>query len=644
MGYNGAIFNILKYIDLYGTDFNFYSEKQRKYYNVFGGILTLLSLGAGFLVFILVNIDDITHNNLISTISTSKEPYRKVKFLEEKIWIPWRIRDYHSNTMNFTGVFYPIVYYYHASRANPSAALDLSYDILNYKLCNETSMVNYTDSFSLDVDLDKLYCIEMDYLDMGGGWEADFINYIEFDLFICEGGIDYDENNTKCSSYERIIKVAGPDNSFLMNIYYPVVHYQPMNKENPIFVKYDNLYYHLSRFTNKIDRFYLQQHILKDDTGWVIKNEKTYSYWGYMHLSGDNYANGDEKDIMNEGSSSRLYSFNLYLSTDVVFYNRYYKKILSILANGLPIINSIFGIFKLIAKFFKISSQNQKLTELLFENLQKNSKTQKFKILERRENKFLSEKGDKNIINIRNNINNINIINQKNNNNNNNILSSIKIFTQNEKEKSLEKSKDSIKSKNESSIIQNIFMSSQQMNDAIFNTNNDNSKKNYIRDINVKNKKTNEYININKDKLSSISPLFKDICINKYSFDKIDISPINKNSNNNNIHYKKQQLFPYKYYLCIYFLRNSDYKKKSVFFPNKFLYIYTFICNLVDISSYLILQREFEILKNTFITDKYRAILESSKKINVNDQSFSSDIKECLNINKKSILGKFKNE
>ena len=155
-------------------------------------------------------------------------------------------------------------------------------------------------------------------------------------------------------------------------------------------------------------------------------------------------------------------------------------------------------------------------------------------------------------------------------------------------------------------------MSSKQMNDAIFYPNNDNSKKNYIRDINVKNKKTNDYIN--------------------------------KNSNNNNIHYKKQQLFPYKYYLCIYFLRNSDYKKKSVFFPNKFLYIYSFICNLVDISSYLILQREFEILKNTFITDKYRAILESSKKINVNDQSFISDIKECLNIRKMSILGRFKNE
>jgi hypothetical protein len=636
---NTKLGKLLEYLDFFGTTFTFYTEGGRKLYTPLGGILTILSIIVSIFILVYIKLEDFLHYNPISSTTSKINNYRNIKFREEKIWIPWRIRDFGGKTVNHKDFLYPIIFYYKGIRNHTLKKMEITYDLINYKLCNETSMVNYTDSFSLDVDLDKLYCFEMDYLDMGGGWEADFINYIEFDLFICEGGIDYDENNTKCSSYEKIIKVAGQDNSYLMNIYYPVVHYQPMNKENPIFVKYDNLYYHLSRFTNKIDRFYLQQHILKDDTGWVIKNEKTYSYWGYMHLSGDNYANGDEKDIMNEGSSSRLYSFNLYLSTDVVFYNRYYKKILSILSNGLPIINSIFGIFKLIAIFFKISSQNQKITELLFENLQKNSKTQKFKILEKRENKFLSEKNDKNIINIRNSINNINIINQKNSNNNNNILSSFKIFTQNEKEKN----KDSIKSKNESSIIQNILLSSNQMNDAIYNTNNDNSKKNYIRDINVKNKKTNEYININKDKLSSISPLFKDICINKYSFDKIDISSINKNSNNN-INYKKQQLFPYKYYLCIYFLRNSDYKKKSVFFPNKFLYIYSFICNLLDISSYLILQREFEILKNTFITDKYRAILESSKKINVNDQSFSSDIKECLNIKKMSILGRFKNE
>ena len=106
---------------------------------------------------------------------------------------------------------------------------------------------------------------------------------------------------------------SGLDDSFAMDIYYPVVHYQPTSKTNPIFVRYDNIFYHLSRFSNKIDRLYLQQHILKDDQGFITTNIKTYSYWGIVSLNGDSYTIGNKRDLMNEGSTSRFYSFNIYI-------------------------------------------------------------------------------------------------------------------------------------------------------------------------------------------------------------------------------------------------------------------------------------------------------------------------------------------
>ena len=53
-------------------------------------------------------------------------------------------------------------------------------------------MAKYADSFIIDIDLDQLYCIDMEELDMGGSWDSLFINYVEFDLYICEDGIDYD--------------------------------------------------------------------------------------------------------------------------------------------------------------------------------------------------------------------------------------------------------------------------------------------------------------------------------------------------------------------------------------------------------------------------------------------------------------------
>jgi hypothetical protein len=48
-------------------------------------------------------------------------------------------------------------------------------------------------------------------------------------------------------------------------------------------------------------------------------------------------------------------------------------------------------------------------------------------------------------------------------------------------------------------------------------------------------------------------------------------------------------------------------------------------------------------MKSTIMVGKYREIFENRQKINVNDHSFNADIKECLDTQKFSILGKFIN-
>ncbi len=76
---------------------------------------------------------------------------------------------------------------------------------------------------------------------------------------------------------------------------------------------------------------------------------------------------------MNEGSTSRLYSFNIYLKYDVIYYKRKHKKISFICAEGMPVINAVFTVFRIMAKFIKIASCNKKLIELLFDNIKKNN-------------------------------------------------------------------------------------------------------------------------------------------------------------------------------------------------------------------------------------------------------------------------------
>ena len=126
------IIEILKYFDCFGTTFNFYTERNIKLYTVFGGILTLLSITFGLIIFIYINLDDFLHNIPDSTISTKRENFRKIKFKDEKIWIPWRIRDFGGKTKNHKNLLYPIIFYYKGIRNNASNSMDISYELINY--------------------------------------------------------------------------------------------------------------------------------------------------------------------------------------------------------------------------------------------------------------------------------------------------------------------------------------------------------------------------------------------------------------------------------------------------------------------------------------------------------------------------------
>ena len=598
----------LKYFDFFGEIFSFYIEKNRKLYTPLGGIMTLLFFIFSTIIFIYMNLDDFLHNLPNSTTSREKEVIRKIKFKDEKIWIPWRIRDFGGKTVNHTDFIFPIIYYYKGIKDKELKKMVTSYELINYKLCSETSMANYTELFNIDIQLDQLYCIDMEDLDISGSWYSDFIFLISFNIYACKNGIDYDENNENCTTYDQIAEFTGINNCLVFEMYYPVVYYQPMNKNTPIFIEYENYFYYLSRFSNKIDRLYLQQHVLEDDRGWIAKNEKMYSRWGCTSLNGESYAIGNKRDLMNQGSTSRFYSFNIYLKPGIIYYKRSYKKLYLIIADGLPIINIVFIFFGLIAKIFKISSHNQKLAELLFENLKEKKS---FMILSPKKNdntKF--RKGNTPI-----NKNNLSINKDDNN------FSSIHLaYQENYNEPSSNQNqKNQITNKNIGKD-ENKFYNSSSFINSLNNNNN-------------MNQNVNIFTNKKNDLSSNFSFKKKK---HRKTYDLMDFSLKSRT------HYIKKQLFPFKYYLCSIFIKNIDISKGSYFFTHKFIAVYTFICQLFDISSYLILQKEFQTMKNTILEEKERKIIESGEKINISNSSFNIQMKECLEKNKFLIFGKLK--
>ena len=134
------------------------------------------------------------------------------------------------------------------------------------------------------------------------------------------------------------------------------------------------------------------------------------------------------------------------------------------------------------------------------------------------------------------------------------------------------------------------------------------SNNNILYPINIKSnesyKKCSVNNNIRKNKIDSKSPQIKK--------------------------YEKLELFPYRYYFFISFIKNIDIRKLTLLFSKKFTKVHLFLSRMFDISSYLFLLREFQMLKNTVLKGEEINIIEKDSKINVNGISFMKNMNECI--------------
>ena len=357
--------NLLRVIDFYGQRFNLYIGYKPKFYTCFGGIMTLLSFLSYILIFIILGNDDLKRKNPISNTSTvPPSGYKNIKFGEEKIYLPWRIIDYDENPINITNVIYPRIFYFTVQPDNITGELITKYNLVNYKLCNETSMKNLGKEYIIDIPLETLYCIDMENLKVGGSWNADFLNFIRFDLYMCKDGIDYNESNFECTSYDNLENIYGRGESIFFELLYPNVQFQPTNLDVPILIVYKTHYYIINKYTNKLDRLYLQEYVFEDERGWLINNPNNISYWGVNSINGESYIQ-HEKDVLRFASNSKCYTLNIYFELGIVFFTRKYKKLYEILGEIFPIMNVFHFIFEILAKKINEAYSAKKLNEYI---------------------------------------------------------------------------------------------------------------------------------------------------------------------------------------------------------------------------------------------------------------------------------------
>ena len=587
--------DFLRYCDFFNVKYNFNYENKINI-TIFGGLMGITFIIISIIVIIILSIDDIRKLNPITT--KSEIPggdFRVVNLKESNIYIPWRLITYEEKFINHKGILYPSITLIEGN-LDENIGMDLKVHNLNYTLCNETSMINITDQYEIDTPLNELFCIEQNDIPFGGSWLSDKLFYLEVNLFLCEDGIKYNASDNRCTPLQDIVKFT--NTTWLFEFFYPNVQFQPTNHDIPMRVIYKNYYYRLSSYTYKLERLYIQENILHDDTSLITTKSKNNSCWGVSTIYGDTYFWQEEQDPLVKSNSSVLFSLDIYMDQGYIYYTRSYKKIFDIISNVFPILNFLLIIFYKLTVWVKSAFAKQSIVEMIFENSKIFKNKKKF------------------------------YLNIENNTNNNNMKprNTIYINKRPKFEDNLKINKDKMIPKKINSInnmhIRDNCSANKEPNKSIMKKTVDH---NYKDDSHL------ELFNA-----FSIKKLIKSKernGNNKYlsNIDEKSNNANKDNKDNSNEEYipkkEKKSLFPLFYFFMDIFLDKLDKPRSFCCLDKKYLIVYNFMGVLFDISSYVLLFKYFNIYKTVFSEElKSLNINRFDKKININNREMMATL------------------
>ena len=584
----------IKYLDSFVIKFHFYTNNQPNHQNIFGGIMTFIYVLVCIGIFIVFSYNDIYRLNPISSISEiTNAKQRTVNLKNEKIWLPFRIVSDKYKYIDHRGKIY-IFPYLVEGIYNNEIGMELKYHLLNYKFCNETSMAFKPDNYKIDVPLNELFCIDQEDILFGGNWNGNYINYLEINFFLCKDGIYFNSSDSRCSN---VIKLFNNINSSLtLDFYYPVVQFQPADLETPISIIYKNFFYKLSAYSHKIEKIYIQEHILSDDRNLISTNYKNTSCWGTRTIYGDDYSIAIEKDPIIKDNYNQIFTMEIYMDYGLVYYTRKYNKVFYIISNVFPLFKLALYFIKKFTQHIKISITKRKLAGLIFEDkiysnfsfLKSESINDNVGLsinklnIKKDDSKNDLLKENNNIFEPKNPLNDLNMKNQK--------MISLKKFQKNKNTLSGK----NLKIKSNISLTENNEV--KKFSNKLFPLTN--SKK--------KNALINESPNLNIQKKS-------------------------KRSN---------EIFSFYYFFLDFIFDKLIYPNKFFCISKEYFTVYNFMCQIYDISTHIILFKQFNLLNNTL-----KKIYEKNgfcpahpfKKININDTDLIEKLNKDLK-NKKSIL------
>ena len=588
--------DFIKYIDSFGIKFHFYTNNQPNHQNVFGGIMTFIYIVICIIIFIGFSYEDLYKLNPISSKSEISDIQpRMINLKKEKIWIPFRIVNIENKFIDHRGILH-ITPYYIEGINNKEIGLELKHHILSYKLCNETEMGNKPDNYIIDVPLNELFCIDKDDLPFGGNWDGDNLNYLSINLYLCDEGIYFNSSDLRCAKANTLFNSI--NSTLLFDFYYPIVQFQPTNYQIPMSIIYKNYFYKLSAYSYKLEKLFIKEHVLSDDKHMITNKYQNTTCWGISSLFGDDYYLPREGDPMIKNKINQVFTMEIYMDYGIVYYTRKYNKIFTILSKVFPIFKFCLVLIKKFTQHIKISFTKRELAELIFER------------------KKISKEIDS-----KENIRSPSLFKVKNISSR--VNESHNEFLKNKKHNKKYKMQISLENnvKNEKGNDTNSYNPNLNNNGGNMNL----SNQNVIRILNKK-----EISKINSRRKSFV----KYDSLKSKEFKSID-------SNLKNVSFKRESdLFPYYYFFMDFFFDKLIKPHKFFCLSKKYFTIYNFMCQIYDISTHIILFKQFNTFNNLFkqmVQEHGFPPIHTFKKINITDKDIIAKINKDLQT-KKSIL------
>ena len=577
--------NFFRYCDFFDIKFHFYYENN-DHISIFGGFMSISYIVISILITILLSLDDLKKLNPVTTRSEVPDgEFRVTNLKESKIYIPWRLITYEEKFIDHRGILYPMITLIEG-QLDENIGMNLKYHNLNYTLCNETSMVNISEHYKIDTPLNELYCIEQNDIPFGGSWLSDSLYYLEINLFLCEDGIRYNASDVRCTQLQDIVKYT--NTTWLFEFFYPTVQFQPTNLEIPMIVIYKNYYYRLTSHTYKLERLYIQENILEDDTSLFKSTSINTSCWGINEIYGDTYFWSEIQDPLVKINSSVLFSLDIYMEQGYIYYTRSFRKIFNIFSDVFPILNILLIIFEKITIWIKLAFAKKSLVEILFENS---------KIFKTQQKLFL----------------------QIDNNNRNKTMkkrNTIYINKRPKFEEVLKIPKEKLKQSKFSNI------NSLKINNSVSK-----NQSNYLK----------KSSGASKDE--SHLELFDSLKIRKYNIPKDkNLATVyyknedeNSNTNEEYIMRKTGKLFPVFYYFMDAFINKLHRPQNFCCLDKKYLIVYNFMVRIFNISSYILLYKNFNIYKTIFSKEmKDFNLHKLDMKFNINNEELMNNLEQKI--------------